>query len=77
MLDIKFVRENTEFVIKSLQKRGYTIDFSEFLELNKKRLSLLKDAEELRNKRNNASQEIGRLKKSGHDVSSLMEEMKG
>lgn len=77
MLDIKFVRENTDFVINSLKKRGYLIDFSVFLEMNKRRLSLLKEAEELRGKRNSASQEIGRLKKSGQDISSLMEEMKG
>ncbi|HIJ59315.1 MAG TPA: serine--tRNA ligase, partial [Nitrospirae bacterium] len=65
MLDIKFVRDNREFVIKSLNKRGYSVEFNDFLQLNERRLMLMRDTEELRGKRNNASQEIGRLKKSG------------
>ena len=76
MLDIKFVRDNREFVIKSLNKRGYSVEFNDFLQLNERRLMLMRDTEELRGKRNNASQEIGRLKKSGQDVTALMEEMK-
>lgn len=63
MLDIKFVRENPEKVKEALEKRGYQIDFDEFLFLERERLSLLRDIEQKRAVRNSVSQEIARLKK--------------
>jgi len=41
------------------------------------KLKMLKEAEELRNKRNTVSEDIGRLKKQKEDASSLIAEMKG
>ncbi len=63
MLDIKFVRANPEKVIDALQKRGYEINFDEFLSLEQERLSLLREIEEKRAVRNSVSQEIAKLKK--------------
>ncbi|MEJ5227081.1 serine--tRNA ligase [Thermodesulfovibrio sp.] len=63
MLDIKRVRENPEKVKEALEKRGYQIDFDEFLFLERERLSLLRDIEQKRAVRNSVSQEIARLKK--------------
>lgn len=77
MLDIKYVRDNTDVVIDALKKRNIDLDFSDFLTQNQQRMRLLKESEELRNKRNSTSTEIGRLKKSGVDVTQMMEEMRG
>ncbi|MDA8215834.1 MAG: serine--tRNA ligase [Nitrospiraceae bacterium] len=77
MLDSRFVRENIDVLKKALEKRGYEIDLSEFLSLEEERLKLLKEAEELRNKRNVVSEEIGRLKKQKQDAEKLVAEMKG
>jgi seryl-tRNA synthetase len=77
MLDIKFVRENPEKVKEALEKRGAGVSLDDFLGDEEERRSILKEAEELRNKRNVVSEEIGRLKRQKQDVESLMEEMKG
>lgn len=63
MLDIKFVRENPDKVKQALEKRGYKIDFEEFLALERERLSLLREIEQKRAIRNSVSQEIAKLKK--------------
>lgn len=76
MLDVKFVRENVTAVEAALRKRNYKLSLSGFLALEAERRGLLKEAEELRNKRNTVSEEIGRLKKQGQDVSGLLNEMK-
>jgi seryl-tRNA synthetase len=77
VLDPKFVRENIDFVKSALVKRGAAIDLTEFLGLEDERLKLLRESEELRNRRNVVSTEIGKLKREKKDADSLMQEMKG
>lgn len=76
MLDARFVRENIEILRDALSKRGYEIDLSYFLSLEEDRLRLLRESEELRNKRNVVSEEIGRLKRQGQRADELVAEMK-
>ena len=76
MLDPKFVRENIGAVRAALEKRGAAIDLSDFLALEDQRLILLRESEDLRNKRNVVSTEIGRLKREKMDAATLMKEMK-
>jgi seryl-tRNA synthetase len=75
MLDARFVREHIDVIKKSLMERQASIQFDEFLRLEEQRRTLLKEAEELRNKRNVASEEVGRLRKQ-KQTSRLIEEMK-
>src|SRR3989304_1200045 len=77
MLDARFVRENVSLVEEALRKRASSISLSGFLEIEEERRGLIKETDELRNKRNVVSEEIGRLKKQKEDASSLMAEMKG
>jgi seryl-tRNA synthetase len=77
MLDTKFVRENIDFVKKSLENRNCDIHFEQFLEIEEQRRTLLREAEELKNRRNLASEEIGKLRSKKQDASKLIEEMKG
>jgi len=77
MLDARFVRENIGAVKEALKKRGYEFPLSHFLALDEKRMVLLREAEELRNRRNVVSEEIGRIKREKADASSRLEEMKG
>ena len=77
MLDAKFVRENLDIVKLALQKRGADISLDEFVRLEELKLKLIKESEELRNRRNVVSEEIGRLKREKKDAESLMAEMKG
>lgn len=76
MLDPRFVRENIDILKNALQRRGYDIDLSTFMAMEEERLGLLKEAEQLRNRRNVISEEIGRLKKEGKDISSIVSEVK-
>ncbi|TAN45026.1 MAG: serine--tRNA ligase [Nitrospirae bacterium] len=77
MLDARFIRENIEVLKTALKRRGTEADLSGFAALEGDRLRLLKEIEDLRNKRNVASEEIGRLKRQGQDAALLVSEMKG
>jgi seryl-tRNA synthetase len=77
MLDARFVRENIDVVKTALEKRNAGIDLTEFLGLEDERLRLLRESEELRNKRNVVSEEIGKLKREKKNADQLMKDMKG
>lgn len=76
MLDLRFVRENTEIVEESLKKRGKDISLEEFQNLDKKRREVLYESEQLKHKRNVVSDKIGQLKRNGKDASGMIAEMK-
>lgn len=75
MLDIKYLRQNIDFVRKKMEERGQKIDFDRFLNLDAKRRDILQTVESLRNERNSVSKEIGELKKKKADASALIEKM--
>jgi len=61
MIDIKILRENPELVKRSILNKGIkNFNFENLVSLDKKRLSILKEVEELRNKRNVISDEIAK-----------------
>ncbi len=60
MLDIKFIRENKEAVIKNTKDRGEVVDIDRLLALDEERRSLIQQVEELRAAQNKASEEISR-----------------
>lgn len=76
MLDGKFVRSNPEIVREALEKRGVGPDLGEFLEMDKKRRELLVVVEQLKNRRNVVSEEIGRLKAAGKNAGKMVLEMR-
>lgn len=76
MLDARFVRENVQQIQAALHKRGYEFPLQEFLAIDEKRVQVLKETEELRNRRNTVSEEIGRKKRDKTDASAELEDMK-
>ena len=76
MLDAKFVREHIDIAKISLENRNCSLSFDEFLNLEEQRRPLLRQAEDLRNKRNIVSEDIGRLRNRKQDASALIDEMK-
>ena len=76
MLDIKFVRDNTELVQQALINRGTNLDLNEFLELEKKRRAVLAEVEALKSKRNTVSQQISVMKKNKENADDLIVEMR-
>lgn len=76
MLDIKYVLENVDFVIKKTKSRGIDINLKEFFSLWQQKKDFLHKVEHLRHERNQASQLIGQMKKEGKGASTLVAEMK-
>lgn len=77
MLDSRYVRENVEVVKAALRKRGYEFPLAQFLAIDERRVTVLRETEELRNRRNVVSEEIGKLKRQKADASAQLGEMKG
>lgn len=66
MLDINFVRANLDFVRKKLEARGFPLEaMDRFTELDERRRALIGQRDDLNATRNQESQEIGKLMKSG------------
>lgn len=65
MLDLKWIRENPEEVRRGLAAKSTQIDLDKLISLDSERRSLLKEVEDLKSRRNQASDEIARLKKAG------------
>ena len=76
MLEIKFIRENRELVIKALKDRGNNLSLKPILEVDSQRRKLIREVEELRNLRNHLSEKIGRQKKEGKDSTKLISQIK-
>ena len=76
MLDLRFVRENADAVRTGLARRGMNFDLSEFLALDAKRRANQQEIEVLRRRRNEVSEEIGRLKKEGRPAEDKVAEMR-
>ncbi len=76
MLDVKMVRANLESVQAALLKRNLPGTLDNFVNLDEERRSLLGQVEEIKQFRNQGSQEVGRLKKQGQDPVELMEQVR-
>lgn len=76
MLDIKFIRENSDKVKKAIKDRGLSLDIDQVLRLDSERRGLIQEVEQFKNKRNIASDEIAKLLKDKKDKKSLISEMK-
>ncbi len=76
MLDIKFIRENPEIVRQGLAAKGVSFDLQALLHLDADRRTLLKDAEDLKARRNLANDHISTLRKEGKDASEAIGEIK-
>ncbi len=74
MLDREFLRDNLDLVQQKLRERGYDLDLTPFLELDKRRRELIKEIDELRRIRKEKSKEYGQLKSQGKDDPALREE---
>jgi seryl-tRNA synthetase len=76
LLDSKFVRSNPDQVKEALQNRGAGVVLEAFLALDQRRRELLVQAEQLKNQRNEVSEEIGRKKKAGEAADRMITEMR-
>ena len=75
MLDMRFIRENTDVVRKSLEARNSDYNLDELLSLDKERREILTEVETLKKERNEVSAIIGKNAREGKDSLELKEEM--
>lgn len=76
MLDTKWVREHVDEVRTMLANRNNNFDLDLFLDLDVQRRQALVEVEELKEKRNKGSKQVGMLRKASENTDALMEEMR-
>lgn len=78
MLDINYIRENTEIVKKAVKEKGINLNIDTLLEIDKKRRALIARVDDLRQKRNAAAREkdIEKGKKVKEELSGLEGQLK-
>jgi seryl-tRNA synthetase len=78
MLDLNFVRDNLSVVEEKLRLRGMDPDevLKDFQQVDTRRRQAITEAETAKARRNRASEEIAKLKKSGQDATAQMAETK-
>jgi seryl-tRNA synthetase len=77
MLDARRIRTEQSLVEEAIRFKKVPVDLARYLECDEKRRELLVKAESLKHRRNEASEAIGKKKKSGEDASTAIAEMKG
>jgi seryl-tRNA synthetase len=78
MLDLNFVRDNLPLVEEKLRQRGMepVQVLKDFHQVDTQRRHAITEAETMKAKRNRASEEIAKLKKSGQDATAQISETK-
>ncbi len=76
MLDLKFIRENTEKVRIAIKNKNEKADVDAILKLDEKKRKLQFEFDNLRAEQNKISQQIPTLKKKGENVSEILAKMK-
>ncbi len=79
MLDLRYIRDNIEFLEEMLKNRGTEVNLNEFEQYDAERRDILVKVEALKHKRNNVSQEIGKLMREGkkEEAEAIKAEMGG
>ncbi len=79
MIDPRLVRDDLENVRGMLKKRNMetVVDLDGLRRIDEERRAVIARADELREKRNRVSKEIGKLKSKGEDAAALMADMSG
>jgi seryl-tRNA synthetase len=77
VLDLRFVRENIDFLKEKLGLRGDDLDLTPFIQLEKERRGLIQEVEALRSQRNQVSDEISKIKQQKGDAADLISRMRG
>ena len=75
MIDIKNLRDSIDVVSDALLRRGYQLDSEKFKSLDSERKVLQVNVETMQSTRKKLSEEFGKLKASGSDITSLKEQI--
>jgi seryl-tRNA synthetase len=76
MLDLRFIRENTEKVRQAIEQKMARVDLDRLIELDRQRRETIQKADKLKEQRNRVSEAISGRKKEGKDGGTAIQEMK-
>lgn len=76
MIDLYLIRKDSQKVRDSLAKKGAVVDFTELLNWDGQRRTLVAEIEQYKAERNKVSGEIPKMKKAGQSVEGIFEEMR-
>ncbi|TKJ32394.1 serine--tRNA ligase [bacterium (candidate division B38) B3_B38] len=76
MLELAFIRENTDLVKKKVAERGYGVDLEELMKLDAQRRQLIAESDQWKHERKITSEKIGSMLKEKRDVAQLTEMVK-
>ena len=76
MLDINLIRTNPQYVKDSLKKKGWDVDFEEFLKLDLERKEILIAVETNKAEQNALSKSVPTVKKEGGNVNEIFAKVK-
>lgn len=76
MLPLKYIREHPDELKTAMTHRGEAVDVDKILELDKEVREMIREVEDLKAKRNQASKKISELKRTNQDADTLKTEMK-
>ena len=65
MLEAKFIRQHSNLVSQALADRGYDLSVESFMQTDERRRGILAEAEELKHRRNDLSQQVGQRYQAG------------
>ena len=74
MLDPRVIREHPDRIEASAKARGTQVPLAEFLDADSRRRAILRSAEELKGRRNRASEAIAAVKRRGEDATAAIAE---
>jgi seryl-tRNA synthetase len=75
MLDIKYLRQNMDFIVGKMRERGQEMNMERFIALDARRRDIIQEVEGLRSERNTVSKQIGERKKNGEDATEIIARM--
>ncbi len=75
MLDIKYLRQNIDFVAAKMRERGQKMNLERFIALDAERREIIREVEGLRGERNAVSKRIGEKKQKKEDAAELISRM--
>lgn len=75
MLDIKEIRENPDFYQKELASRKCEVNLQQLIDLDQSRKDIQTQLQEVQEKRNSLSKQIGIKKSQGEDATEIMQEV--
>lgn len=76
MLDLKFIRENSDTVKNGIAKKKTNVDIDKILDLDEKRRDIIRNVERLKAEKNAVSSEIAKKKKAGESADEVIAEMR-